>query len=222
MGFPAEVCDRVLVRCGRHCCICRRFNPTLLQVHHIQESSKGGDDSEENAIALCVSCHSDVHTYRPFTRRFTKEELIGHRNRVYEMVGVGSLRAEDGKAADALELKLVPSRVCMESLTLEAAQILCAAARAEKQVWLVGCADGNTYFQCGSEFSETVTSHRRKAQILALMEQLESARLVGGVNHHGANIWIVTHAGYLAADELSASASKTEMAHSGAARFHED
>ena len=45
-----EVIDRMMVRCGRRCCICRRFRPTKLQVHHIVERSQGGSDDEDNLI----------------------------------------------------------------------------------------------------------------------------------------------------------------------------
>lgn len=38
-----EVIDRMMVRCGRRCCIYRRFRPTKLQAHHIIERNEGGE-----------------------------------------------------------------------------------------------------------------------------------------------------------------------------------
>src|SRR5699024_1921727 len=35
-------------------------NP-YLEVHHIEWLSKGGDDTIENAIALCPNCHRKIH-----------------------------------------------------------------------------------------------------------------------------------------------------------------
>ena len=70
-----EISTKVLADCGRCCCLCRRFKPIQLQVHHIVLKSEGGKDDLDNAIALCLTCHTDVHTKAPFTRRFTVEEL---------------------------------------------------------------------------------------------------------------------------------------------------
>ena len=61
--IPQDVIDAMMVKCGRRCCVCRRFRPTKLQVHHIKERAKGGGDEEDNLIVTCFSCHSDVHTH---------------------------------------------------------------------------------------------------------------------------------------------------------------
>jgi hypothetical protein len=90
-----ELIDRMMVRCGRRCCICRRFRPTKLQVHHIVERSEGGSDDEDNLIVTCFSCHSDVHTKVPFARRFSVAELKGLRDVVTRLVEVGTLAAGD-------------------------------------------------------------------------------------------------------------------------------
>ncbi|MCY2968371.1 MAG: hypothetical protein NT069_32860 [Planctomycetota bacterium] len=49
-AIPQELVDRMMALSGRHCYICRRFRPTKLQVHHIEERGKGGDDSADRAI----------------------------------------------------------------------------------------------------------------------------------------------------------------------------
>ncbi|WP_163591073.1 HNH endonuclease, partial [Klebsiella variicola] len=33
----------------------------FLEVHHIEWLSNGGEDSVENAIALCPNCHRQAH-----------------------------------------------------------------------------------------------------------------------------------------------------------------
>src|ERR1041384_3841592 len=78
--IPSELVDRMRVKCRRRCCICRRFKPIHLQVHHIDERSKGGTNEEDNLIVICLTCHTDVHTTVPFTRRFTVNELKLHRD----------------------------------------------------------------------------------------------------------------------------------------------
>ena len=52
----------------RKCQYCKRDAPFLkedgtpfLEVHHIEWLSKGGEDSVENAIALCPNCHRQAH-----------------------------------------------------------------------------------------------------------------------------------------------------------------
>jgi hypothetical protein len=47
--IPADLVDKMMVKCARRCCICRRFRPTKLQVHHILERGKGGDNEEDNS-----------------------------------------------------------------------------------------------------------------------------------------------------------------------------
>src|SRR5437868_14047629 len=91
MAIPPNLVAEVLAKCGRHCCICRRFRPTQLQVHHITEKSEGGGDELDNLIAICVSCHSDVHTNTKLSRRFTARELKLHREEVFRLVSEGKL-----------------------------------------------------------------------------------------------------------------------------------
>lgn len=64
-----DVVAEVLLRASGHCELCekpapfaRRKNGTpYLEVHHKQQLSKGGEDTIENAIALCPNCHRSEH-----------------------------------------------------------------------------------------------------------------------------------------------------------------
>ncbi len=91
MAVSPDRAAEILAKCARHCCICRRFRPLHLQVHHIVEQSEGGSDEPDNLIAICVSCHSDVHTETKLTRRFTTKELKLHRDNVCQLVADGKL-----------------------------------------------------------------------------------------------------------------------------------
>src|SRR3972149_9786927 len=93
--IPQDLIDRMMVKCARRCCICRRFRPTKLQVHHIKEKNDGGTDEEDNLIVTCITCHSDVHSQVPFTRRFSVEELKGHRNALIKMLEEGKLPRDE-------------------------------------------------------------------------------------------------------------------------------
>lgn len=62
------VVAEVLLRANGKCQSCRCDAPFLkedgtpfLEVHHIEWLSKGGENSVENAIALCPNCHRQAH-----------------------------------------------------------------------------------------------------------------------------------------------------------------
>lgn len=201
-----EVIDRMMVKCGRRCCICRRFRPTKLQVHHIIEQNQGGSDEEDNLIVTCLSCHSDVHTKVPFARRFSVAELKGHRDAVVRMVEAGTLSAGDtddtdeAVAAVVREMRAVPKPQI--ELLPEAVEILTKAVGVEggmqgmihfvrHDMWfslLVGGVD---------QFSHD--DHRRQARYKKALDQLLQCRLA---EWRCDQILDVTYAGYLAADEM--------------------
>ncbi|MEX1215725.1 HNH endonuclease [Saccharospirillum sp.] len=61
----AEVLDRAKGRC-EGCRAAAPFNKKkdgspYLEVHHIKQLSKGGEDTIKNAIALCPNCHRKQH-----------------------------------------------------------------------------------------------------------------------------------------------------------------
>lgn len=95
MAIPQETVDNILGKCARHCCICRKFLPLHLHIHHIIEKNEGGTDELDNLIPVCEHCHSNVHTSPKMTRRFTQEELKIHRNNVFELVNKGKLPSND-------------------------------------------------------------------------------------------------------------------------------
>jgi 5-methylcytosine-specific restriction endonuclease McrA len=51
--------QHVLRRDGWRCQGCGTMSN--LEVHHGQYRSHAGDDSEENLITLCASCHREIH-----------------------------------------------------------------------------------------------------------------------------------------------------------------
>ena len=148
MAIPPNLAAEVLAKCGRHCCICRRFRPTQLQVHHIDEQALGGGDDIDNLIAICVSCHSDVHTNTKLTRRFSIKELKIHRDNVYQLVAEGKLPSGTAGSDDLVALTVAVIETLRsksgqgatgdEGLPLEALDILLCAAAEKKPVRIVG------------------------------------------------------------------------------------
>ena len=63
MSFPQKVADEVLVRCGRHCCLCGRYAGGKIELHHIKQVADGGEDTADNCIPLCLDCHAEVKAY---------------------------------------------------------------------------------------------------------------------------------------------------------------
>lgn len=65
----SDVVAEVLLRANGHCEHCkspapfvrRTNNSPYLEVHHIKTLADGGEDTVENAIALCPNCHRRVH-----------------------------------------------------------------------------------------------------------------------------------------------------------------
>ena len=206
--IPPERIDSMMVKCGRRCCICRRFRPTKLQVHHIIERAQGGTDDEDNLIVICFSCHSDVHTKVPFARRFSVEELKGHRDAVIMMVGEGNLPANDTDDTDEAISQVVREMQAVAKprieLLPEAVEILAKAVRTEggmqgmvhfvkHQMWfsiLVGGVDQFSY-----------EDHRLQARYKKALDQLIQCGLLAW---RCDQILDVTYEGYLAADEILA------------------
>jgi hypothetical protein len=125
MAIDEAAAARILVSCARHCSICRRFEPLHLQVHHIKPRSDGGGDEDDNLLAICLTCHCDVHTGTFFTRRFTEMELKGHRDAVCALVAQGKLPSANvpgAVAAAAASAASTPIRVA-ETVTLTPTQV---------------------------------------------------------------------------------------------------
>ena len=65
----ADVIVEVLIRAKGSCEQCKSKAPfskksdgtPYLEVHHKVQLSNGGDDTVENAIALCPNCHRERH-----------------------------------------------------------------------------------------------------------------------------------------------------------------
>lgn len=98
MAFGKEVKDKALIATARHCCICHRFVGLKIECHHIVHHSEGGNDNFENCIPLCFDCHGDMRSYdskHPKGTKYSREELIGHRDEWYRRVSNQSITNYD-------------------------------------------------------------------------------------------------------------------------------
>jgi hypothetical protein len=88
----------------RHCCLCRKQCGTNIEAAHIVDEAAGGSNDDQNGIPLCFDCHQEIGAYRdshPKGNKFTPNELRSRRDKVYELVQAGQIRAEPSGAAIA-------------------------------------------------------------------------------------------------------------------------
>jgi hypothetical protein len=105
MSFSPEVTEELLVKSARHCCLCRKFKGTKIEVHHIVPLAKEGNDNLDNGIPLCFDCHYEVMSYNaehPKGRKFRPEELKKHRDQWF-MLAQTKGTFEDGKQTGSVE-----------------------------------------------------------------------------------------------------------------------
>ncbi len=104
MPFSTDTKSRMFARCMRHCCLCRKQCGTNIEAAHIIDEAAGGSNDEQNGIPLCFDCHQEIGAYRdshPKGNKFTPSELRSRRDKVYELVQAGQIRAEPSSAAVA-------------------------------------------------------------------------------------------------------------------------
>jgi hypothetical protein len=89
MGFSDKVKHEIFVLSARHCCACYEPKGLNIEVHHIIPRSQGGEDTLENAIALCFDCHADAGHYfagHPKGSKLNPEELKKHKEKWFKIV----------------------------------------------------------------------------------------------------------------------------------------
>ena len=205
MGIPESVAADLLAKCGRCCCICRRFAPLHLHIHHIIEVADGGTDDPDNLIPICLTCHSDVHTKTKLTRRFTPNELKQHRDSVFQLVADGKLPA--GPHVDpmatfspsaAIEI-VMPSASSLPALAVD---FLVKAAQGDGSILVINAMRSFGVHAGGQPVVET-SEARTKAECRHAIEQLEDTALIESRKED--YVFSVTHEGFLLADELIAA-----------------
>lgn len=199
MGFSKDIADRVMVKCGRNCCLCRRFKPTMLQVHHIVEKSKGGPDDEDNAIALCITCHCDVHTNRPFTLRFAAEELKQHRDHVYKMVEEGKLFASEDPIVESRFDPSASHIVSAFGLSPLAIEVLVGATEGDGRIHVSDSRAGRHVL--AGDFDKTFAEGRERAEFNGAMDELDTHGLIQRAR---GEVYEITLGGYQIADAAMA------------------
>jgi hypothetical protein len=206
-SIPQDLIDKMMVKCARRCCICRRFRPTKLQVHHIVERSQGGSNDEGNLIVTCMSCHTDVHSKVPFARRFSAEELKGHRDALVRMVEQGLLPTDDtDDAAEIMHSWRSSEPTAVTQLSPEAMEILLRSVNTsgeEQGSIMVSLETEGLSIQMG-DTTRTFSHEDRRTQA-KYRRALQELSSLGFLDGYCEDFLDVTYAGYLAADEIMVS-----------------
>ncbi len=206
MAVTPEQAAEVLARCARHCCICRRYRPLHLQVHHIVKRSDGGSDALTNLIAICVSCHSDVHSSSELTRRFTERELRLHSQNVCRLVGEGKLPArEEASALAELSSQLIrqlrgqapPDHTSQLGLSIDAIDLLLGAISSDGKLSIERTEHGLDV-RAGAYFHWFRRNISPSALYPDYVSELLTTELISGSN----GAFFVTEAGYAFADDI--------------------
>ena len=177
-----------------------------MQVHHIKEQSEGGADDPDNLIAVCLTCHSDVHTHTKLTRRFTEAELKAHRDELFKLVAQGVLPQADDVASDYEQLASAivstllsgssPAVVEDYSLSPDAVDLLLRSVNDRGMI-----ADMSDEVTMGTSAEDV----REMARTKAALEELEENGLV---RYLKGILYLVTHSGFLFADKILAAGAE--------------
>jgi hypothetical protein len=189
--------------------------PSACHVHHIVLKSEGGKDEPDNAIALCLTCHTDVHTKAPFTRRFTVEELKTHRENVYRLVREGKLPAGEPVERGADEMSLAVAEAVSRSfrrsagsgLIPAAIRVLVAAAASNGMITVIRHTGGDFVQAGGTHMIDEPHNPRLVAGYMYAIEQFEQRRLIAPANRER-ETFMVAHTGFPLADELHAEGGR--------------
>ena len=135
---------KILVKCARHCCLCRKFKPTQLHIHHIVSRADGGSNSEDNLAPLCTECHGAVHSKMSMTKNISAEEIRMARDKLYELVQSGQLHgattiseSEIDGIANAISKKLNEHSENKFSLSRRATSILLAVVAEQESLEVI-------------------------------------------------------------------------------------
>ena len=201
MPFPADVAEQLLVKCARHCCLCRQYKGQKMEIHHIEQDADGGASTFENGLPVCFDCHADVNSYNdrhPRGRKFRIPELKQLRDQWFKLVAEG----KTGGQQSVVLTWLAPPPA--DPLSQEAEELLTKAALVPGvHAGIIAVSetlsDVLNISPGGREKLYASDDARAAQRYKAALEVLEARKLV---SHDSQAIRSLTSAGFTFADEL--------------------
>jgi hypothetical protein len=95
MPFSKNIREDALVKAHRHCCVCHEFAGRSINVHHIKPECDSGDNSPDNAVALCLRCHAEAghfNSRHSIGTKYSPRELKRHRDEWWAACANGTAR----------------------------------------------------------------------------------------------------------------------------------
>lgn len=83
--IPKAVRDKVLVDAMHRCCLCPEHHD-IIDLHHLEQISEGGPNTEDNLMAICPTCHAKIHRIR---NRYTPDQLRMYKERWVQLCAQG-------------------------------------------------------------------------------------------------------------------------------------
>jgi len=117
-SFPQDVKTKALVECKRFCCLCEKHSGVKMHCHHIFPVARGGADTFENCIPLCLNCHAEAEAYNdqhPLGNKFRPEELKQRRDMFYAAVRLAPIVQQRAGTIEADKATFADLRKCLPS-----------------------------------------------------------------------------------------------------------
>ena len=103
--IPDDVIDELVDRCDWSCCLCWNLDEHApIIIHHLEEHAKGGGDSYDNLVILCLNHHGVAHSSWQISRHPAPAEYIRNRKSDFETAIAefkAGNRAAPGREGDA-------------------------------------------------------------------------------------------------------------------------
>jgi|GEM_PF-3970499 len=84
-AYPEEVVKQLVEKCDWSCCLCWKLDNRLpVILHHIKEKGKGGKDTYDNLVVLCLNHHGMAHSKWEISQAPAPPQLIANRKKEFE------------------------------------------------------------------------------------------------------------------------------------------
>ena len=95
--YDPTMLKELIFKSRNTCCVCRGKKSNAIQIHHIDEHAKGGDNDPQNLAVICPACHELTMKGTGVTQRLKKDQILDFKKKWEEVVAI-----EDVKQANKI------------------------------------------------------------------------------------------------------------------------